>query len=204
MILDLKPKMIGDMAWVYTDLSDHYLNWICQTLKLDAQYLHKHDPEIICQATLNESITPNVGTIVIPPGLIDMFYKYDTRYPHGRPTVRKEECFNTRLMEYDPPIPTGVEITSRWFNPDVSKPETQMWMYYLATRYIDCGCEAIRLGESFLINKRDPGNYYLWSVAQKSRAYAAKFARRGVVLMDSHTQNGLYYDPPGDLYFSLQ
>ena len=35
--------------------------------------------------------------------------------------------------------------------PDVSRPETKLWFYFLAASYIDLGCEAIHFGQAELM-----------------------------------------------------
>ncbi len=71
--------------------------------------------------------------------------------------------------------------------PDMSKPETQMWFYYRARRYIDAGFESLHLGQVHLMNCNDPGNQQWWSVIQRIRQYAAEKSRRHKVLIDAHT-----------------
>ena len=39
--------------------------------------------------------------------------------------------------------------------PDVSRPETKLWFYFLGASFIDVGCEAIHLGQTELMNKKD-------------------------------------------------
>ena len=42
--------------------------------------------------------------------------------------------------------------------PDMSKPETQLWFYYRARRYLDCGIEAIHFGQVMIMDDADPGH----------------------------------------------
>src|SRR6185437_15257352 len=69
---------------------------------------------------------------------------------------------------------------------DISKPEARLYIYYLCTRYIDCGCENIHFGDLFDTVQFDPGNAWLWQLTQAIRNYASKHARRGMVLLDTH------------------
>jgi hypothetical protein len=74
--------------------------------------------------------------------------------------------------------------------PDVSRPETRLWFYFLAASYIDVGCEAIHFGQTELMNgnDRDLGHYA--AVLDLIRTYAARHARRHMVLCDSHVPGG--------------
>jgi hypothetical protein len=74
--------------------------------------------------------------------------------------------------------------------PDVSRPETQLWFYFLATSFIDAGFEAIHFGQTELMNKNDPNLDHYAQVLALIRAYAAKHARRHMVLCDSHVPGG--------------
>ena len=38
--------------------------------------------------------------------------------------------------------------------PDVSRPETKLWFYFLAASYIDVGIEAIHFGQTELMNRQ--------------------------------------------------
>lgn len=85
--------------------------------------------------------------------------------------------------------------------PDMSKTETQMWFYFLATQYIDRGIEAIHLGQVELMDDKDPNHSYWWSLLSKIRNYA-KTKNRGVVLLDAHTF-GLYQGSTDQLLFDF-
>ncbi|RYD97190.1 MAG: T9SS type A sorting domain-containing protein [Sphingobacteriales bacterium] len=85
--------------------------------------------------------------------------------------------------------------------PDMSKTETQMWFYFMATQYIDRGIEAIHLGQVELMDDKDPDHSHWWSLLSKIREYA-KTKNRGVVLLDAHTF-GLYYGSSDQLLFDF-
>ncbi len=70
--------------------------------------------------------------------------------------------------------------------PDVSRPETKLWFYFLAASFIDLGIEAIHFGQAEIMNGNDP-NLERWSqVLGLVRSYAATHARRHMVLCDAH------------------
>ena len=74
--------------------------------------------------------------------------------------------------------------------PDVSRPETKLWFYFLAASYIDLGCEAIHFGQAELMNGNDRDLAHWSQVLDLVRAYAAKHARRHMVLCDAHVPSG--------------
>ena len=62
-----------------------------------------------------------------------------------------------------------------------------MWFYYRATRYIDCGYEALHMGQVHLYTANDHGMVKTAELFDKIRKYAAIHGRRHKVLMDAHT-----------------
>ena len=74
--------------------------------------------------------------------------------------------------------------------PDVSRPETKLWFYFLAASFINVGCEAIHFGQAELMNGNDPKLEHWAEVLKLTRAYAAKHARRHFVLCDAHVPRG--------------
>src|SRR5207302_6217966 len=74
--------------------------------------------------------------------------------------------------------------------PDVSRPETKLWFYFLAASFIDLGIEAIHFGQAEIMNGNDRGLEHWSQVLSLVRAYAAKHARRHMVLCDGHVPSG--------------
>jgi hypothetical protein len=67
--------------------------------------------------------------------------------------------------------------------PDITRKETQMYFYYIATRYIRAGVENINFGELNLENLNDSGNLCAWDLYTRIRKFAANY-NRGLVLLD--------------------
>jgi hypothetical protein len=74
--------------------------------------------------------------------------------------------------------------------PDVSRPETKLWFMFLAASYIDLGIEAIHFGQAEIMNGNDPDLEHWSQVLALVRSYAAKHARRHMVLCDAHVPRG--------------
>ena len=74
--------------------------------------------------------------------------------------------------------------------PDVSRPETKLWFYFLAASYIDIGFEAIHFGQVDIMNRNDRDLAHWAQTLTLVRAYAAKHARRHMVVCDGHVPSG--------------
>ena len=87
-----------------------------------AERIHAADPEIILQACIFETVyREDLESVRIPAYVFEAF----GLEPEDR-CFRWEDCT----------LVPGEHM------PDISKTETQMWFYYRAVNYIDCGCEA--------------------------------------------------------------
>ncbi len=189
MIRDLKPKFIGRMAWFWGSATDAALEAMCSQLRTDINFLHDPvygDPDIICQGGIFETI--DIGWTVERTSEVTLPSSVLAEFGISSPS----RFFKYGRMLYDDRSLPRPDIWAT--TPDITKVETQMWFYYLATRYIDCGCEAIHFGDMFLMAKRDVGHRHLWNLVIRVRRYAAS-RNRGVVLCDAHTVDGYYYDP---------
>jgi hypothetical protein len=73
---------------------------------------------------------------------------------------------------------------------DVSRPETQLWFYFLAASFINIGIEALHLGQTELMNRNDRDLFHYSHLLERIRAHAAGHSRRRLVLCDSHVPSG--------------
>ena len=136
------------------------------------------DRDMILEACVFEIVTTRVEQVPIPAWAFQALgmpveernFRYaDMLYPDGR-----------RKDQWGP----GSSV------PDVSRPETQLWFYFLAKSYIDLGFEAIHFGQVEIMNGNDP-DLTNWSrVFSLVRAYAAVHARRHMILLDAHVPGG--------------
>lgn len=136
------------------------------------------DQEMILQACIFEIVTTEVEKVPVPDWAFTALdlpvekrnFRYaDMLYPSGR---FKDQWRSGRSV------------------PDVSQTETRLWFYFLGASFIDSGCEAIHFGQTELMNKNDPNLDNYSQVLSLIRAYAAKHARRHMVLCDSHVPSG--------------
>lgn len=140
--------------------------------------LHKADPDMVLQACIFEIVTTQVEQVPVPDWALKALelpaekrnFRYaDMLYPDGK---RKDHWR------------AGSSV------PDVSRPETQLWFYFLAASYIDLGFEAIHFGQTELMNGNDRDLKHYAQVLARIRSYAAGHARRHMVICDSHVPSG--------------
>jgi pimeloyl-ACP methyl ester carboxylesterase len=140
--------------------------------------VHAVDSEMVLQACIFEIVTTQVEQVPVPewafvalgqPVEKRNFRYADMLYPDGR---RKDHWR------------TGNSV------PDVSRPETKLWFYFLAASYIDAGIEAIHFGQTELMNGNDRDLAHYSQVLSLIRSYAAKNARRHMLICDSHVPSG--------------
>jgi hypothetical protein len=140
--------------------------------------VHAADPEMIVEACIFEIVTTDVEQIPVPDWVFAALerpvekrnFRYaDIIYPEG---PRKDQWGKGKSV------------------PDVSRPETKLWFYFLATSYIDLGVEAIHFGQAEIMNGNDPDLAHWEQVLSLVRSYASKRARRRMVLCNAHVPSG--------------
>jgi hypothetical protein len=149
-----------------------------ETAKQQVPKIRAADSDMILEACIFEIVTSQVEQVPVPDwAFVAMgmpvekrnFRYADMLYPDGQ---RKDQWGKSASV------------------PDVSRPETKLWFYFLAASYIDLGFEAIHYGQMELMNGNDPGFANWADVLGRARAYAATHARRHMLLCDAHTPGG--------------
>lgn len=175
-ILDTKAKLVGRalMLWGRETRMEAFL----KNAKPFAEALHKADPDIILQAAAFEIVTLDVNAIPLPADVLQAF---------GQPV-------ETRNFRYDDMLYPDGRFVKHWGPnasvPDMNRVETRMWFYFLVSRYIDAGIEAIHFGQVGLMDKHDPGHTGWIDLLTRVRAYAKTHARRHFLLCDAHAPAG--------------
>lgn len=140
--------------------------------------VHAADPEMILQAGIFEIVTTRVNDIPIPGAVFRDL---------GLPVER-------RNFRYDDMLYEGGEYKDHWFKggsvPDIRRRETRLWFHHLAMAYVDVGVEAIHYGQVALVGAKDTGWTHWQETLSRARAYAAKNARRHLLICDAHTPGG--------------
>jgi hypothetical protein len=138
----------------------------------------KVDPEMLLEACIFENVTTQVEQVAVPDWTFAALgrspekrnFRYaDMLYPDGQ-----------RVDQWRP----GSSV------PDVSRPETKLWFYFLAASFIDAGFEAIHYGQVEIMNGNDPDLAHWSQVFTLARAYAANHARRQMLICNAHVPHG--------------
>ncbi len=149
-----------------------------ETARQIEKKVHAADREMILQAAVFEIVTHEVSAIPIPAWVFPAF---------DEPAEDRNFCYEEMLYP-------GRRGHDHWGPqasiPDISRPETRRWFYYLAASYIDVGCEAIHFGQVEIMDGRDPQQQHWWGLLQRVRDYAAQHARRHLVICDAHVPSG--------------
>jgi hypothetical protein len=144
--------------------------------KKEAPQVLAADPEIVLEGCVFETVGPKVSEIEIP----DWVFR-DLGQPIEKRNFRYEDII----------YPAGQRrAMGRAQVPDESRSETQLWFYYQAASYIDVGCEGIHFGQVEIMNRNDHGNTNWFRLIGRVRDYAAKHARRHMVLCNGHVPSG--------------
>ncbi|MHC4252750.1 MAG: exo-alpha-sialidase, partial [Planctomycetota bacterium] len=173
MLTSIGAKFVGRSAFAWhlpPDEDAHFAR-----VKAAAARVHAADPDIILQACVFEIVSTDVGRIRVPAWAFEEL---------GLPA--EERRFDYGAMLY-----ADGKRHDHWRKgasvPDMSRPETRLWFYYRARRYIDCGIEAIHFGQVMIMDDNDPGHRHWLDMLGRVRAYARRKARRRFVLCDAHT-----------------
>lgn len=195
MLDDIGAKFIGRIAgwwengWGQTNHDNFFKK--CST---NVANIHTNDPQVICQAAVFEYVSATVETFSVPTYVFQ-----DLGLPIQNRTFKFSEMLYPAPASQYTIYGNPMSENDRQFIPDITRIETQMWFYYMATRYISVGCEAIHFGQAEIMNRRDIGNKSWWGLLQKIRKYAST-KNRGIVVCDAHVPcGGMYYEPNTNL-----
>ncbi|MDB4920672.1 hypothetical protein [Mucilaginibacter sp.] len=175
MIKNIGAKFIGRSVCQWGEEAEIPQNLLRE--KELAEKVHKSDKDIILQACIFEIVTNQVEKLAIP----------DWAFTGLKMPVENRN-FKYAAMLY----PNG-KFKNQWGRgsvPDISQPETKLFFYYLAVSYINIGIEGIHFGQVELMNKNDPNLDNYAQLLTLIRDYAAKHARRRMILCDSHVPSG--------------
>ncbi len=133
-------------------------------------------PDIVLEACVFETDSPRIERIAIPDWVFSAF---------SLPIEQRNFIYTNIIYPPGQRRPMGNAQV-----PDVSKLETQLWFFYQAASYIDLGFEGIHFGQVEIMNGNDRENAQWEKLLTLVRAYAAKHARRHMVLCNGHTPSG--------------
>lgn len=175
MLKNVGAKYIGRSLCLWGRESDLLKN--LERAKEQVPRVLRADPEMILEACIFEIVTPQVEQVPVPEWAFEAL---------GQPA----ETRNFRYAEMIYPPGQRRDWPGSGSVPDVSRPETRLWFYFLARSYIDLGFEAIHWGQVEIMNRNDRDLSHWEQVLTLARAYAAKHARRHMLLCNGHVPGG--------------
>jgi hypothetical protein len=199
-ISDNHPKMILGMSGIWDWNAYFYRPSFCgddhfSRCSTVVTAIHTIDPQIICEAALDEWVNPDLSaasgnySIQIPAYVVDDL---------GLPASLKGSYFEARDMRR---TDTGAPVNF----PDIAKDKMIAWDYWLGTKYIDTGFESIRVGQAGSISINDPSNASIGKLFTALRKYAKIHGRRKFVLISGGTARPYYTSAgPTQLLFDFQ
>jgi len=168
-------KFIGRSLCLWGNESNFLRN--LERARQVAPQIHAADPDMVLQACVFEIVTPQVEQIAVPDWVFSAL---------NQPVEKR----NFRYADMIYPPAQRRDWGRNGSVPDVSRTETRLWFYYQAASYIDLGCEAIHFGQVEIMNRNDRDLTHWSQLLSLVRAYAAKHARRHMVLCDGHVPSG--------------
>jgi hypothetical protein len=135
------------------------------------------DPEMIIEGCVFETVTPRINETAIPDWVFTAL---------GQPVENRNFRFEDIIYPQGQRRAMGRNAQV----PDVSRLETQLWFYYQAASYMNAGCEAIHFGQVEIMNRNDRDNAHWERLLGLVREYAARHARRHMVLCNGHVPSG--------------
>ena len=172
-ILNTGAKYICRAACCWSPSPEDYETYPAQKKLIDQ--VHEQDPDVVFEACVFECIGPGVNNIPIPAYVFEEY---------GLPV--EERCFSFDAMKFE-----DGRYRDQWGAgttvPDITRKETQMFLYYRACAYIDNGYEALHMGQVHLIGAKDVGWRCWTDLLSRIREYASTHARRHFVFINAHT-----------------
>ena len=152
----------GSELAINTGFFDTVANTI---IDINSAYAKKDLLPPIVGAAIWEKITHDINNLWIPSEVASLYHVGKRKFIFD--SVKYVNDTNTLIA-----------------TPDISRKETQMYFYFLATRFINAGVEAIHLGIIGNEDKNDQDHVLTWNLLTNIRKYAAT-KNRGVVLLNA-------------------
>lgn len=169
-------KYIGRSICLWGQEADLAAN--LQRARAAIPQVHQADPEMVLEACIFEIVTAQIEQVPVPAWVFAAV---------GR---RAEQ----RNFRYTDIVYADGPRSSQWGPhagvPDISRPETKLWFYFLAATYIAMGIEGLHFGQAEIMNGNDPHLDHWSEVFTLVRSYAARHARRHMVLCNAHVPSG--------------
>jgi len=191
MLKETGALFVGRSAYVWVTKADDAAHFSRVRSFVEQARLVLPD-EAVLQAAIFEAVYPQVEEIPIPAWVFE-----DMQLPV------EERNFRYTAMQGRVKVPPQGLERGPWKGgavPDLACLESRLWYYYRARRYLECGYEALHLGQVHLVGGADRGHRHLVGLVRLIRRAATRHARRGWVILDGHS-HGIALD--GELLFDF-
>ena len=175
MLKNTGAKFIGRSLCLWGGEANLFAN--LERVKKQIPKVREADPDMILEACIFEIVSMQVEQVPVPEWAFVAL---------GQPVEKR----NFRYADMIYPAGQRRDWGRNASVPDVSRMETKLWFYYLAASYIDLGFESIHFGQVEIMNRNDRDLSHWSQVLALVRAYAAKHARRHMVLCNGHVPSG--------------
>ncbi len=201
MLVDIDARFIGRSAsrwggeWT---INAGYFNGVGKMVTdITNAYAAAGKVKPVVQAAIFEYVTSDVNGILMSQEVANIYGIARRNFNLSGMLFPDWQTNSRRVREW------AADGTPRAISPDMSKLETQMWFYFMATQYIDKGIEALHLGAFGEMTDNDPQHNSWWDLLSKIRAYASS-RNRGLVLLDAHHNRSLYLGSSNQFLFDFQ
>jgi hypothetical protein len=175
MLKGIGAKFIGRSLCLWGGESNFLSN--LERARQQVPKVRNADPDMILQACVFEIVSTQVEQVPVPDWVFAAF---------DLPAEKRNFRYSDMLFPEGHRRNWGPNASV----PDISRAETKLWFYYQAASYIDLGFEAIHFGQVELMARNDP-DLSNWShLLSLVHSYAARHARRHMVLCDGHVPSG--------------
>lgn len=177
MLLNIGAKFIGRAMYTWGGEQKFTNDSWFKSAKSKIDGIHAVDPDVIFQAALFEVVSTQVNMVPIPEWVFRAFGMSPEKRNFSFDKIRNPEG----------------KWLNQWGNgtcvPDMCQTETQMWFYFMAVKYMECGIEAFHCGQvNLMASMGDAAAGYpaYQRLSSLIREYASNNTRRGIILLDAH------------------
>jgi len=176
LIGELQPALVGRAALVWG--WEHLMLRSLTGLERRVGQIHAVAPGAVVQGAIFEFVTRDVELVDVPAHVLAEF---------GLPAERRRFDYDAMLPAVAAPDDHAGWDPAVAATPDITRLETRLWFFHLATLYLDAGIEAIHLGSIGRTAAHDHDLGHTADLLARIRAHASAHARRGWVMLDAHT-----------------
>lgn len=157
----------------------------------------------IFEASLYEAVTTDINNVAIPYFVVSAFQgDPDFIAAYGNNSYPTQFNINQIKNTASNMQPSQIGYQPNTYVPDINRIQTRMWFYYLATVYIDMGCNSLSMAWFDRTFANDaPGYTKTYDLFTKIRTYAQN--NNTFVLITAGVDRPIYYNFTNQLIFDF-